>query len=33
MKVIKNTYTHIYADTKVFKNAKLINAWGSLKLF
>jgi len=31
--VIKNAYTHIYKNTKVIKNALLINAWVLLKLF
>ncbi len=33
IKVIENTFTHVYSDTKVSKNAKLIKVWVGLKLF
>ncbi len=33
IKVIKNTCTCIYTDTKGIKNAKLFKAWVQLKLF
>jgi hypothetical protein len=33
IKVMKNRCTHIYADTKLIKNAKLVKAWVGLKLF
>ncbi len=32
-KLFKNACTHIYKNTKVIKNALLINAWVLLKLF
>jgi hypothetical protein len=33
IKLIKNTCTHIYTDTKAIKNAKLIKAWVELEQF
>jgi hypothetical protein len=33
IEVIKNTCTHIYANTKVIENANFITAWVGLKLF
>jgi hypothetical protein len=32
VKVIKNMFTYIYTDKKVYKNAELIKAWNRLKL-
>jgi hypothetical protein len=32
IKIIKNTCTHIYTDTKAIKNPKLNNTWVMIKI-